>query len=93
MAPEATRVLLLTAEDCGFCEDARAVLRRLEAEYELRVETLALDTREGQELARRGGVLFPPGAFIDGEPFAYGRLSERKLRRELVRRGTAARAT
>ena len=92
MAPEPTRILLLTAEDCGFCEDARAVLRRLETEYELLVETLALETPEGQAMARRGGVLFPPGAFVDGEPFAYGRLSERKLRRELARRGALPRA-
>ena len=91
MAPEPTRVLLLTTDECGFCADARAVLRRLEAQYELRVETLALETPAGQELARRGSILFPPGTFVDGEPFAYGRLSERKLRRELARRGTALR--
>ena len=29
---------------------------------------------------------FPPGIFVDGEPFSYGRLSEKKLRRELDRR-------
>ena len=34
----------------------------------------------------KGGLLFPPGVLIDGEPFSYGRLSERKLRRELDRR-------
>ncbi len=31
-------------------------------------------------------MLFPPGIFLDGEPFSYGRPSERKLRRELERR-------
>ena len=41
---------------------------------------------EGQVLAERSGVLFPPGIFLDGEPFSYGRLSERKLRRELEQR-------
>lgn len=30
--------------------------------------------------------MFPPGIFLDGEPFSYGRPSERKLRRELERR-------
>jgi hypothetical protein len=30
--------------------------------------------------------VFPPGVFLNGEPFSYGRLSERKLRRELDRR-------
>ena len=38
-----------------------------------------------QRLATQGGLLFPPGILIDGEPFSYGRLSERKLRRELDR--------
>jgi len=41
---------------------------------------------EGQALAERGGILFPPGVFLDGAPFSYGRLSERRLRRELRRR-------
>jgi hypothetical protein len=30
--------------------------------------------------------MFAPGVLVDGEPFSYGRLSERKLRRELRRR-------
>ncbi|MGH9252739.1 MAG: hypothetical protein ACRD0W_24965 [Acidimicrobiales bacterium] len=30
--------------------------------------------------------LFPPGVLLDDDPFGYGRLSERKLRRELARR-------
>jgi hypothetical protein len=35
-------------------------------------------------------MAFPPAVLIDGEPFSYGRLSERKLRRDLARRGIAA---
>jgi hypothetical protein len=35
-------------------------------------------------------VLFAPGILVDGEPFGYGRLSEKKLRRELTRRAAAA---
>ena len=34
----------------------------------------------------RHRVPFPPGVLIDGEAFSYGRLSERKLRRELAAR-------
>ena len=92
MAPKPTQVLLLTAADCGFCADAKAVLARVAGEYDVRVDTLPLESHEGQELGRAGGVLFPPGTFLDGEPFAYGRLSERKLRRELRRRGATRRA-
>src|SRR6266487_5333309 len=79
-------VLILTQEHCGFCEQAKEVLDRLSAEYELTFSTLDLATPEGQTLAMRGGVLFPPGIYLDGEPFSYGRPSERKLRRAIERR-------
>ncbi len=79
-------VLLLTQENCGFCAQAKEILDRLSGEYQLSVTTLDLNSPEGQALAMRGGVLFPPGIFIDGEPFSYGRPSEQKLRREIERR-------
>jgi hypothetical protein len=79
-------ILLLTQERCGFCEQAKEILDRLAREYWLSITTLPMDSSQGRELAMRGGLLFPPGILIDGEPFSYGRLSERKLRRELDRR-------
>ena len=79
-------VLLLTQKNCGFCRQAKEILDRLSVEFGLTVSTLDLDSPEGQVLAERSGVLFPPGIFLDGEPFTYGRASERKLRRELERR-------
>jgi thiol-disulfide isomerase/thioredoxin len=80
------RVLVLTQDHCGFCDQAHEVLHRLAADYGFEVATIDIGSPEGQQLAERGGVLFPPGLFLDGEPFSYGRLSERKLRRELDRR-------
>jgi glutaredoxin len=79
-------ILLLTQEQCGFCEQAKDILDRLSREYWLSVSTLDIGSPRGQRLAAQGGLLFPPGILIDGEPFSYGRLSERKLRRELDRR-------
>ncbi|MBW3603052.1 MAG: glutaredoxin family protein [Actinobacteria bacterium] len=79
-------VMLLTQEQCASCDAAKTILERLAGEYPLSVATLDLASEEGQRLAARGGVLFPPGVFLGGEPFSYGRLSERKLRRELDRR-------
>jgi len=79
-------ILLLTQEDCGFCEQAKDILEWLSREYWLSVSTLDMGSSKGQELAMKGGLLFPPGVLIDGEPFSYGLLSERKLRRELDRR-------
>ncbi len=80
------RVRLLIAPQCGFCDDAKAILERVAKDYPLTVETVALDSPEGEQLALQGNILFPPGLFLDGEPFSYGRLSERKLRQELERR-------
>lgn len=79
-------VMILTKPQCGYCEDAQELLQRLKGEYWLSIETLDINSVEGARMATRGGILFPPGIFLDAEPFSYGRLSERKLRRELDRR-------
>lgn len=79
-------VLILTQDNCGFCEKAKMLFARLTREFPLSVSTLAIESPEGQALAERGGVLFPPGIFIDAEPFCYGRPSEGKIRREIERR-------
>ena len=84
-------VLILTQEHCAFCEQAKAILARLAADYPLEISARSMDSPEGQALAMQSGMLFPPGIFLDGAPFSYGRLSERKLRRELDRRLSAAR--
>jgi glutaredoxin len=80
------RATLLTKADCALCEQAKEVLRRLEAEGVLELELVDLHTPEGQQLAVLSGMAFPPGLLLDGDPFSYGRLSERRLRRELARR-------
>jgi glutaredoxin len=85
-APEPIRVELLTQEQCAFCDQAKRVLDRLAREFPLAVATRDLASTEGRALAEQGGVMFPPGLFVEGEPFSYGRVSERKLRRELRRR-------
>jgi glutaredoxin len=79
-------VTLLTQENCAFCDQAGELLERLSAEYGFSVRELDLNSPEGRVLAWHGGVMFRPGIFIDGDPFCYGRPSERKLRRELDRR-------
>lgn len=81
-----TVVTLLTQQSCALCEQAKGILERLVAERDLETTEISLDTDEGRELGIRHGVLFAPGILLDGELFSYGRLSERKLRRELERR-------
>lgn len=76
-------ITLLTKAACAYCDHAKQVLAMVGQDYPLRVTEIALDSVEGELLARRAGVIFAPGMLIDGEPFSYGRLSERKLRRTL----------
>lgn len=83
-------VTLLTQQECGFCDDARQILGRLGADYPLRVRIVDVATPEGERLATDARMMFPPGILIDGEPFSYGRPSERKLRRALDRRLAAS---
>jgi hypothetical protein len=83
----AVRVSLLTAAHCHLCEQAKEVLDRVGANYDIEVETLSADSEQGQALMLEHLIAFPPGVLLDGKAFSYGRLSERKLRRELDRTG------
>ncbi len=85
-----TDVLLLTQPACQLCDHANDVLRRLSAEYDLTVRYVSFDSAEGSTLAMRHRLLFAPGILLDDQPFSYGRLSERRLRRELARRTAAS---
>jgi len=77
-------ITLLTQTDCAFCEHAKEVLERVGADHPLTVTEIDLASDEGRRLAVETGVLFAPGVLLDGRPFAYGRLSERKLRKALA---------
>lgn len=80
-------VTLLTQIDCTFCDAAKEILARVGNEYPLQLREVDLATPEGQRLGASAGILFAPGVLLDGAAFSYGRLSERKLRRALARRG------
>lgn len=86
-----TRVTLLTQASCAFCDQAKNVLARLGTDYRLDITEVSLDTDDGRGLGLRHGILFAPGILLDGELFSYGRLSERKLRRELNRHHATSR--
>lgn len=76
-------LVLLTAPDCHLCGHGAAVLDALGAPW----REVSTTSPEGAELARRTPPLRPVLLAPDGEVIAYGRLSERRLRRELPRRG------
>lgn len=78
-----TEAILLTKRDCGLCDHAKDVLARVSAEHPLYVKEISLETEEGRVLGLRAGAPFPPVLLLDGQPFSYGRLSERRLRKAL----------
>ena len=79
-----TRVTLLTQEDCGLCEHAKQVLVRVGADHPISIDEISLATEQGRRLAETAGLVFAPGLLIEGRPFGYGRLSERRLRKALA---------
>jgi hypothetical protein len=70
------------------CDHAKAVLARIDQDHPLEIEEIDLSTEIGRGLAEQGGVMFAPGVFLDGRPFAFGRLSERRLRKVLAKSST-----
>jgi glutaredoxin len=81
-----TAITLLTQADCALCEHAKKVLARVGEDHPLEVTEIDLASDQGHALAARAGVLFAPGVLVDGRPFGYGRISERRLRRTLASR-------
>jgi len=79
-----TQVTLLTTTDCHLCHHARQVLDRVAADHPIDIEEIPVGTERGQRLAAEANLVFPPGVLLDGQPFSYGRLSERKLRKTLL---------
>jgi hypothetical protein len=80
-----TAITLLTQADCSLCEHAKRVLARVGGDHPLEITEIGLATEQGRALAAQASVAFAPGVLVDGRPFSYGRLSERRLRRALER--------
>ena len=80
-----TAITLLTQEDCAYCDHAKKVLARVGEDHPITVTEISLASEQGRALAAQAGVHFAPGVLVDGRPFGYGRLSERRLRRALAR--------
>lgn len=76
---------LVTASDCHLCEHAEAVLERIGRDLPISLHTIDVESAEAQSLAVRGVPLaFLPVLVGGGRLIAYGRLSEKRLRKELA---------
>ena len=75
------QLLFVTAHDCHLCEHGREVLAALGLAH----REIDLNSAEAAALAARGVPLAFLPVLWDGERVvAYGRLSEKRLRRELA---------
>lgn len=77
----AGELILLTSPACHTCAQARVTLDELGVAW----RELADDSAEGQAFARAAPPLRPVLFDAAGEAVAYGRLSGRRLRRDLER--------
>lgn len=76
---------LVTASDCHLCEHAKHVLDRIAFDVPFSLRTVDVESAEAQSLAARGIPLsFLPALVEDGRLLAYGRLSEKRLRKDLA---------
>ena len=73
-------LVFVTAHDCHFCDHGRQVLAALDVE----AREVGVESAEADTLASRGVPLAFLPVLWDGERvLAYGRFSEKRLRREL----------
>lgn len=87
MLPE---YVLLTASDCHLCGHGREVLGTLAAEGALTWREIDADSDLGRRLAQTAPPLRPVLFDADERLIAYGRLSERRLRRQLASSGSGS---
>jgi hypothetical protein len=77
--------VLLTGQDCHLCAHGREVLDALASEGRLSWREVDAESAEGRQLAAAAPPLRPVLFDPDGRIVAYGRLSAKRLRRELPR--------
>ena len=78
-------LVLLTAPDCHLCDHGREVLDRLARELGFSWVEVSTQSSRGQALAAVAPPLRPVLLTPGGQALAAGRLSERRLRRDLAR--------
>ncbi len=77
-------LVLKAGDHCPLCDHAREVLARVARDYPLEVTVLVGGSEAADHAMRQAGAAaITPVVIVDGQPFAYGRLSERQLRRSL----------
>ncbi|KGP72878.1 glutaredoxin [Pontibacillus yanchengensis Y32] len=73
-------MILYGKKDCHLCEDAKAVLKELQGEFDFTIKEL--DIYEDDRLLERYQVMIPV-VEIDGEEVDFGQISEHLIRNRL----------
>jgi hypothetical protein len=77
-------------QPCDLCGHALEVMRRVIADHPMELSVLHSDSAEAASVAAdAGAAAIRPVLIVDGYPLAYGRLSERRLRRDLSARDSS----
>jgi hypothetical protein len=74
------RVELVTAPDCHLCADAKRMLEAFARDWPLVIQEVAWDSPQGRARRDQDGILFPPGLYVSGVYWGYGRLSRGRFR-------------
>ncbi len=83
MNPQPLHLELYSRPGCHLCDELRALCRRLEGEFPLRLTEVNIDSDPA--LAARYGEEIPV-LFVDGRKAVKFRITEAELRRKLARR-------
>lgn len=78
--------VFVTATACHLCRTGRDVLALVGERVPMSLREVGLTSPEGADIARRWRVPFPPILIVNGDLVAYGRLSRRRLERDLAAR-------
>lgn len=81
-----TPLILLTAPDCHLCEHAKLVLDELGVPW----RAVSEEADEGRRLAAGSPPMRPVLYTADGRLLAYGRLSLKRLRKQLAKEAQPA---
>ncbi len=82
---EGIEILLVTSPGCHLCEKAKDVLEHVSSAYPLRWREIDMASPDGSAIVRASRAPFPPVIILAGKIYGYGRLSEKKLRKDLDR--------
>jgi hypothetical protein len=77
-------LVLLSADDCHLCEHGKKVLTELAGEGVLSWREVPADSEEGRTLELTAPPMRPV-LYANGHVVGYGRLSAKRLRRQIAR--------